>query len=96
VYGRRSDQEVCMAVLKAGAWPWLIVGVVLIVIGAVVLDGGVGTIVLACGLIALLGAGIRLTAGTTQRLRRSVECQPDIPASDCTTYFNSVPRVASP
>jgi hypothetical protein len=49
-----------MAVLKAGAWPWLIVGVILIVVGVVVLDGGAGTVVLACGFIALLGAGIRL------------------------------------
>ena len=49
-----------MAVLKTGARPWLIVGVVLILVGVVALDGGVGTIVLACGFIALFGAGIRL------------------------------------
>ena len=48
-----------MAVLKTGAWPWLIVGVVLILVGVVALDGGAGTIVLACGFIALFGAGIR-------------------------------------
>ena len=48
-----------MAVLKT-AWPWLIVAAVLIIVGVVALDGGAGTIVLACGFIALLGAGIRL------------------------------------
>jgi hypothetical protein len=48
-----------MAVLKAGVWPWLIVAVMLVVVG-VALDGTAGTIVLACGFIALLGAGIRL------------------------------------
>ena len=49
-----------MAVLKTGAWPWLIVGVVLIVVSVVALDGGAGTIVLASGFIALFGGGIRL------------------------------------
>jgi hypothetical protein len=48
-----------MAVLRT-AWLWLIVAVLLIVVGVVVLDGSAGTIVLACGFIALLGAGIRL------------------------------------
>ena len=48
-----------MAVLKT-AWLWLIVAAVLILVGAVALDGGAGTIVLACGFIALFGAGIRL------------------------------------
>jgi hypothetical protein len=48
-----------MAVLRT-AWLWLIVAVLLIVVGVVVLDGSAGTIVLACGFIALFGAGIRL------------------------------------
>jgi energy-converting hydrogenase Eha subunit G len=48
-----------MTVLKTGPWPWLIVGVVLIVVGLLV-SGTAGTIVLACGFLALLGAGIRL------------------------------------
>jgi hypothetical protein len=48
-----------MTVLKTGPWPWLIVAVVLIVVGLVV-EGTAGTIVLACGFLALLGAGIRL------------------------------------
>jgi hypothetical protein len=49
-----------MTVLKTGVWPWFIVGVVLVVAGVVVLDGAAGTIVLASGCLALLGAGIRL------------------------------------
>jgi hypothetical protein len=49
-----------MTTLKTGVWPWLIVGVVLILVGVVALDGGAGDIVLACGFIALFGAGIRL------------------------------------
>jgi hypothetical protein len=48
-----------MAVLRT-AWLWLIVAVLLIVVGVVVLDGSAGTTVLACGFIALFGAGIRL------------------------------------
>ena len=48
-----------MTVLRTGPWPWLIVAVVLIVVGLVV-QGTAGTIVLACGFLALLGAGIRL------------------------------------
>ena len=48
-----------MTVLKTGAWPWLIAAVVLLVVGLVV-GGTAGTIVLAVGFLALLGAGIRL------------------------------------
>ena len=48
-----------MTVLKTGPWPWLFVAVVLIAVGLVV-EGTAGTIILACGFIALLGAGIRL------------------------------------
>jgi hypothetical protein len=67
VYGRRKlltrgklpTREVVVTVLKTGAWPWLIVAVVLVVVGLVV-GGTAGTIVLAVGFLALLGAGIRL------------------------------------
>ncbi len=48
-----------MTVLRTGAWPWLIVAVVLVVVGLVA-GSTAGTIVLAVGFIALLGAGIRL------------------------------------
>jgi hypothetical protein len=48
-----------MTVLKTGPWPWLIAAVVLLAV-AVFVDGTAGTIILACGFLALLGAGIRL------------------------------------
>ena len=49
-----------MTVLKNAAWPWLMLAAVLVVVGIVVVDGTAGTIILACGFIALFGAGIRL------------------------------------
>jgi hypothetical protein len=49
-----------VAVLKTGAWPWLILAAVLIVVGLLVVEGAAGTIIFACGFLALLGAGIRL------------------------------------
>jgi hypothetical protein len=39
---------------------FLVLAVVLIALGAFVVDGAAGTIALACGFIALFGAGIRL------------------------------------
>ncbi len=39
---------------------FLVLAVVLIALGALVVDGAAGTIALACGFIALFGAGIRL------------------------------------
>ena len=48
-----------MRVLKSSAWPWLLLGVVLAIIGLVVLDGAAGAIVLAVGLLAIFGAGVR-------------------------------------
>ncbi len=39
---------------------FLVLAVVLIALGALVVDGAVGTIALACGFVALFGAGIRL------------------------------------
>jgi len=48
---------------------WLVLAVVLIVLGAVVLDGGVATIVLAAGFVALFGAGIRLISRNDERPR---------------------------
>ena len=49
-----------MRVPKSSAWPWFLLGVALGVIGLVVLDGAVGAIVLALGLLAIFGAGVRL------------------------------------
>jgi hypothetical protein len=49
-----------MTVLKTGPWPWLIVAVVLLAVALFVVEGTAGTIILACGFLALLGAGIRL------------------------------------
>jgi len=68
LYGRRKlptrgklpMREVVVTVLKNSAWPWLMVAAVLIVVGLVVVDGTAGTIILACGFIALFGAGIKL------------------------------------
>ncbi len=49
-----------MTVLKTGPLPWLIVAVVLLAVALFVVEGTAGTIILACGFLALLGAGIRL------------------------------------
>jgi hypothetical protein len=49
-----------MRVLKSSAWPWFLLGVALVVIGLVVLDGAGGAIVLAVGLLAIFGAGVRV------------------------------------
>jgi hypothetical protein len=48
-----------MRMLKTRVWPWLVLGVVLSVIGLVLLDGAAGAIVLAVGLLAVFGAGVR-------------------------------------
>jgi hypothetical protein len=53
-------REVVETVLKSSAWPWLMLAAVLVVVGLVVVDGTAGTIILACGFIALFGAGIKL------------------------------------
>ena len=39
---------------------WLLLAAVLIALGLFVVGGAVGTILLACGFVALFGAGIRL------------------------------------
>ena len=49
-----------MTVLKNSAWPWLMLAALLVVVGLVVVDGAAGSIILACGFIALFGAGIKL------------------------------------
>lgn len=49
-----------MRVLKSSAWPWLVLGVVLAIIGLVMLDGAAGAIVLAVGLLAIFGALVRV------------------------------------
>jgi hypothetical protein len=46
---------------------WLVLAVVLIVVGAVALDGTAGTIVLVLGFVALFGAGIRLISRNDER-----------------------------
>jgi hypothetical protein len=58
--GKLPTQEAVVTVLKTGPWPWLIVAVVLLAVAMFVVDGAAGTIILACGFLALLGAGIRL------------------------------------
>jgi hypothetical protein len=45
---------------KTGAWPWLMLATVLIVLGLLALEGAAGSIVLACGFLALFGAGIHV------------------------------------
>ena len=67
VYGRRKlpargklpIREVFVTVLKYSVWPWLMLAALLVVVGLVV-DGAAGSIILACGFIALFGAGIKL------------------------------------
>ena len=49
-----------MTVVKNSAWPWLMLASLLLVVGLVVIDGAAGSIILACGFIALFGAGIKL------------------------------------
>jgi hypothetical protein len=48
-----------MSALKAGAWPWFGLGLILSAVGLLVLDGAAGAIVLAVGLLAVFGAGVR-------------------------------------
>jgi hypothetical protein len=42
------------------AWFWLVPAIVLILVGVFVVEGTAGTIILACGFLALLGAGISI------------------------------------
>jgi hypothetical protein len=49
-----------VTVLKSGAWLWLVLAVALIVIGLVAVGGTAGSIILACGLVALFGVGVRI------------------------------------
>jgi hypothetical protein len=65
-----------MTVLKTGAWPWLILAAVLIVVGLLVVEGTAGTIILACGFLALFGAGIRLISRNDPAPRE----EPRVPA----------------
>lgn len=45
--------------MRAG-WAWIIIAVVLLALGGFVIGGGLGTVLLAAGFIALFGAGVRL------------------------------------
>ena len=65
-----------MTVLKTGAWPWLILAAVLVVVGLLIVDGTAGTIILACGFLALFGAGIRLISRNDKPPRE----EPRVPA----------------
>jgi hypothetical protein len=56
-----------MRVLKSSAWPWLVLGVVLSVIGLVLLDGAAGAIVLAVGLLAIFGGAVRFISRNDSR-----------------------------
>jgi hypothetical protein len=42
------------------AWIWLAPAIVLILLGLFLVEGTAGTIILACGFLALLGAGISI------------------------------------
>jgi hypothetical protein len=46
--------------LKTGAWPWLMSAAVLIALGVFAVEGAAGSVILACGFLALFGAGIRI------------------------------------
>jgi hypothetical protein len=65
-----------VTVLKTGAWPWLIFAAVLVVVGLLVVEGTAGTIILACGFLALFGAGIRLISRNDPARRE----EPRVPA----------------
>ena len=65
-----------MTVLKTGAWPWLILAAVLVVVGLLVVEGTAGTIIFACGFLALFGAGIRLISRSDPAPRE----EPRVPA----------------
>ena len=73
-----------MTVLKNSAWPWLILAALLVVVGLVVVDGAAGTIILACGFIALFGAGIKLISRNdpTPPEERRVPAGRDLPRPD--------------
>lgn len=49
-----------MTVFKIGARPWLMLAAVLIAVGVFAVRGSAGSIILACGFLALFGAGIRM------------------------------------
>jgi hypothetical protein len=49
-----------VTILKSGAWLWLLLAVALIVVGLFAVDGAAGSIILACGFLALFGVGIRV------------------------------------
>jgi hypothetical protein len=49
-----------VTVLKTGAWPWLVLAVALIIVGLFAVDGTAGSIILACGFLALVGVGVRI------------------------------------
>jgi hypothetical protein len=55
---------------------WLVLAVLLIVVGLVAVDGTAGAIILACGFVALFGAGIRLISRNDERPRE----EPRLPA----------------
>jgi len=65
-----------VAVLKNAAWPWLMLAAGLVVIGLVVVDGTAGTIILACGFVALFGGGIKLISRNDPAPRE----EPRVPA----------------
>ena len=46
---------------------WLLLAAVLIALGLFVVGGVAGTILLACGFVALFGAGIRLISRNDER-----------------------------
>jgi hypothetical protein len=61
-----------MSALKAGAWPWFGLGLILSAVGLLVLDGAAGAIVLAVGLLAIFGAGVRAISSDVPAHRTTV------------------------
>jgi VIT1/CCC1 family predicted Fe2+/Mn2+ transporter len=49
------------------AWFWLAPAIVLILLGLFVVEGTAGTIILACGFLGLLGAGISIISRNDPR-----------------------------
>lgn len=54
----------------------LVLAVVLVALGGLVVDGGIGTVLLACGFVVLFGAGVRLISRKDGRPRE----EPRLPA----------------
>ena len=82
IRGKLATQEVIVTVLKTGAWPWLIIAAALIVAGLVAIEGTAGSVTLACGFLALFGAGVRIVSRNDPTPQEERRVEGGILASD--------------